>query len=118
MRWLRDFCRIVVPGLIPVRSGVFFDGLGRCTKKDLQALEQKRAKVARQRHIWIANRQPFMAHMLERIGFVDETRLKTNMAKTTGGAPRGQRALTTPIPYPKWPALIHRTDRMPTRGAV
>lgn len=58
---------------------------------DIQALEQKRAKVARQRHIWIVHRQPFMAHMLERIGFLDETWLKTNMAKTTGWAPRGQR---------------------------
>ncbi len=42
-------------------------------------------KVARERHIWIVHRQPFMAHMLERIGFLDETWLKTNMTKTTGG---------------------------------
>ena len=52
---------------------------------------QKRVNVARQRHIWITRRQPFMAHMLERIGFLDETWLKTNMAKRSGWAPRGKR---------------------------
>ncbi len=67
----------------------------------MQALEQKRAKVARQRHFWIVHRQPFMAHMLERIGFLDETWLKTNMAKTTGWAPRGQR-LVDHAPFGHW----------------
>ncbi|WP_274379271.1 IS630 family transposase [Rhodophyticola sp. CCM32] len=67
----------------------------------MQALEQKRAKVARQRHIWITHSQPFMAHMLERIGFIDETWLKTNMAKTTGWAPRGQR-LVDHAPFGHW----------------
>jgi len=65
--------------------------LGLTQKKDLQALEQKRADVARRRHLWVTHRQPFMAHMLDRIAFVDETWLKTNMAKTTGWAPRGRR---------------------------
>jgi hypothetical protein len=52
--------------------------------------EQRRSKVARERRIWIVHRQPFMAHMLERIGFLDEIWLTTNMTKTTGWAPRGQ----------------------------
>jgi transposase len=47
------------------------------------------------------HRQPFMAHMLERIGFLDETWLKTNMAKTTGWAPRGQR-LVDHAPFGHW----------------
>ena len=47
--------------------------LGLTHKKNVQALEQKCAKVARQRHIRITHCQPFMAHMLERIGFLDET---------------------------------------------
>jgi len=65
------------------------------TKKDLQALEQKRKDVAGLRNIWITKRQPFMANHLERLAFIDETSVKTNMAKTTGWAPRGQRL--TPV---------------------
>ena len=42
-----------------------------------------------------------MAHMLERIGFLDETWLKTNMAKTTGWAPPGQR-LVDHAPFGHW----------------
>jgi transposase len=42
-----------------------------------------------------------MVHMLERIGFLDETWLKTNMAKTTGWAPRGQR-LVDHAPFGHW----------------
>ena len=69
--------------------------------KNIQALEQKCARVARQRHVWITHRQPFMAHMLDRIGFPDETWLKTNMARTTGWAPRGQR-LVVHAPFGHW----------------
>lgn len=70
-------------------------------KKDLQALEQKRAYVVDQRHSWITRRQPFMAHMLERLVFIDETWLKTNMAKRTGWALRGQR-LVDYAPFGHW----------------
>ena len=47
-----------------------FKRLGLTHKKDIQALERKRAKVVRERHIWIAHRQPFMTQMLERIGLL------------------------------------------------
>src|SRR6056297_1403141 len=60
-------------------------------KKDLQALEQKRKDVADLRHIWITKRWPFMANSLERLAFIDDTSANTNMAKTTGWAPCGQR---------------------------
>ncbi len=43
------------------------------------------------RRVWIAKRQPFMVGHLERLAFIDETSLKTNMVKTTGWAPRGAR---------------------------
>jgi len=43
-----------------------------------------------------------MAHMLKRIGFLDETWLKTNMVKMTGWAPRGQR-LVDHAPLGHWP---------------
>jgi transposase len=42
-----------------------------------------------------------MANHLERLVFVDETSVKTNMAKTTGWAPRGQR-LVDHAPFGHW----------------
>ena len=45
------------------------------------------------RHVWITKRQPFMASHLERLAFIDETSVKTNMIKTTGRARRGQRLI-------------------------
>jgi transposase len=57
--------------------------------------------VAAERRIWIAKRQPFMANLLTRIGFIDETSLKTNMAKTTGWAPKGER-LVDHAPFGSW----------------
>jgi hypothetical protein len=42
-----------------------------------------------------------MAKLLTRIGFIDETSVKTNMAKTTGWAPRGER-LVDHAPFGSW----------------
>jgi len=42
-----------------------------------------------------------MAHMLKRMAFIDETWLKTNMAKRTGWAPRGRR-LVDHAPFGHW----------------
>ena len=42
-----------------------------------------------------------MANHLERLAFIDETSVKTNMAKTTGWAPRGQR-LVDHTPFGHW----------------
>jgi transposase len=53
------------------------------------------------RHLWISKRQPFMARHLERLSFVDETSLKTNMVKITGWAPRGKR-LGDHTPFGHW----------------
>ena len=75
--------------------------MGRFPDEHLQALEQKRQDVADLRRIWIGKRQPFMARHLERLVFIDETSVKTNMAKTTGWAPRGQR-LTGHAPFGHW----------------
>ena len=46
-------------------------------------------------------RQPFMANHLERLAFIDETSVKTNMVKPTGWAPRGQR-LVDHAPFGHW----------------
>jgi len=70
-------------------------------KKDLQAVEQKRPEVRQARHVWITRRQPFMANLLPRIGFIDETSLKTNLAKTTGWFPKGAR-LIDHAPFGHW----------------
>ena len=50
-------------------------------QKDLRASEQKRPDVARDRAIWKTRRPPFMRDHLERLVFIDETSLKTNMTK-------------------------------------
>ena len=71
-------------------------------EKDRQALEQKRKDVADLRNIWITKRQPLMANHLERLAFIDEPSVKTNMARTTGWAPRGQR-LVDQAPFGHWP---------------
>ena len=42
-----------------------------------------------------------MAHHLQRLAFIDETSIKTNMAKTTGWAPCGQRLLDH-APFGHW----------------
>ena len=42
-----------------------------------------------------------MRNLLPRIGFIDETSLKTNMAKTAGWSPRGAR-LTDYAPFGHW----------------
>lgn len=53
------------------------------------------------RHVWITRRQPFMSNHLESLTFIDETSVKTNMAKTTGWAPRGAR-LVDHAPFGHW----------------
>lgn len=70
-------------------------------KKDLRAAEQKRPDVSEARHVWVTRRQPFLRGQLHRIGFIDETALKTNMSKTTGWAPRGER-LVDHVPFGHW----------------
>jgi len=42
-----------------------------------------------------------MRNLLPRIGFIDETSLKTNMAKTTGWSPKGKR-LIHHTPFGHW----------------
>ena len=42
-----------------------------------------------------------MRNLLPRLGFIDETALKTNMAKTTGWSPKGAR-LIDHAPFGHW----------------
>jgi transposase len=81
--------------------GRWLHRLGRSHKKTLLAAEQMRPDVAQARTFWINRRQPFMRTHLERLAFIDETSLKTNMIKTTGWAPVGQR-LIDHTPFGHW----------------
>ena len=60
-----------------------------------------RPDVARARTFWIVRRQSYMRNHLERLVFIDETSLKTNMIKTTGWAPVGERLLDH-TPFGHW----------------
>jgi transposase len=75
--------------------------LASAIKKTLLASEQLRPDVAEARRVWIETRQPDMANMLERLVFIDETSLKTNLVKTTGWAPVGAR-LIDHAPFGHW----------------
>ena len=57
--------------------------------------------VAERRRVWVETRQPDMSNMLERLVFIDETSLKTNLVKTTGWAPVGAR-LIDHAPFGHW----------------
>ena len=62
-------------------------------KKTVLASEILRPEVAERRRVWAETIQPDAANMLERLVFIDETSLKTNLVKTTGRAPVGQRLI-------------------------
>ena len=81
--------------------GKWLHRLGLSHKKTLLASEILRPDVAERRRIWVETRQPDMANMLERLVFIDETSLKTNLVKTTGWAPKGQR-LIDHAPFGHW----------------
>jgi len=75
--------------------------LASVIKKTLLASEQVRPDVAERRKAWIEERQPAFANTLEKLVFIDETSLKTNLVKTTGWAPVGQR-LIDHAPFGHW----------------
>lgn len=53
------------------------------------------------RRIWIGKSEPFKARQLERLAFIDEKSLKTNMATTTCLASRGK-CLIDHAPFGHW----------------
>ena len=86
---------------IAARSAGGCIALTSAIKKTLLASEILRPDVAERRRVWIETRQPDMANMLERLVFIDETSLKTNLVKTTGWAPVGKR-LIDHAPFGHW----------------
>src|SRR5262245_50434123 len=67
-------------------------------KKTAHASEQDRPDVVRRRQAWFDG-QPDLEP--ERLVFIDETWAKTNMARTHGRAPRGER-LRVGVPHGHW----------------
>ena len=115
--WLRDRLKVkgdltldeivaemaTVHGLTVHRGSVgkWLHRLGLSHKKNLLASEILRPDVAERRRVWVGTFQPDLANMLERMVFIDETSLKTNLVKTTGWAPVGKR-LVDHAPFGHW----------------
>ena len=92
----------------PLGIGATSSATGRCSaflcatasreKKTGHAAEQDRPDVLTQRRAW-RDSQPGLDP--ERLVFIDETWAKTNMARTHGWAPRGER-LRMAVPHGHW----------------
>jgi len=67
-------------------------------KKTLHAAEQERPDVAATRQAWREGQAELEA---ARLIFIDETWVKTNMARVYGRTPRGQRLIGT-VPHGHW----------------
>ena len=79
----------------------FFEHEGISFKKSLYASEQDRPDVARRRTQW----KKYQGRLdPARLVFIDETWSKTNMTRTHGRAPRGER-LIAKAPHGRWRTL-------------
>jgi len=84
-----------------VRCGCFCTREGLTFKKSLFATEQDRPWIARRRAQW----KKYQGRLdPRRLVFIDETWAKTNMTRTHGRAPQGQR-LIAKVPHGKWRTL-------------
>jgi hypothetical protein len=70
-------------------------------KKSLIATERRRAKVRRQRENWFKHRIPAVSKHPERVVFIDETSVKTNLTRQRGWTPCGNR-LIMDAPFGSW----------------
>ena len=102
----------VVQGVTVHRGSVgkWLHRLGLSHEETLLASEQLRPVVTERRRDWVEARQPAMANMLERLVFIDETMLKTDLVKTTGRAPRSRPDGSSP------PTTSPRTNRRASGG--
>src|SRR5436853_2066079 len=90
----------------------FFEHEGISFKKSLHASEQDRPDVARRRVQW----KKYQGRLdPARLVFIDETWAKTNMTRTHGRSPRGER-LVAKVPQGRWRTLTFlaalRSDRI------
>jgi len=97
MHWLRQRAfRCITPP-----SPTCYPGSTSRTKKSLVATERRRAKVKQRRADWFRHRLPAIAAMPDRVVFIDETAVKTNLTRLRGRAKRGER-LTIDAPFGSW----------------
>src|ERR1700739_2154099 len=83
------------------RSGTSSSTKASASKKSLYASEQDRPDVARRRTQW----KKYQGRLdPARLVFIDETWAKTNMTRTHGRAPRGER-LVAKAPHGRWRTL-------------
>ncbi|WP_310619020.1 IS630 family transposase [Flexibacterium corallicola] len=75
--------------------------LGYTYKKSLVATERGKLHVQNARDEWRHTRQPIMRDLPERLVFLDETSVKTNLTRLRGRAFKGERALDT-APFGRW----------------
>src|SRR3984885_565615 len=102
-RWTRSSQRCTSTGFQEAarRCFVFWSGPASRTKKVLHASEQERADVARARRRWIREQKLLdSSHLV----FLDETSVNTNMTRTYGRAPRGERVIGH-VPFGAWKTL-------------
>lgn len=90
----------------------FFEHEGISFKKSLHASEQERSDVTRRRAQW----KKYQGRLdPSRLVFIDETWAKTNMTRSHGRAPIGQR-LVAKVPHGRWRTLTFlaalRSDRI------
>lgn len=91
----------MAPRAAHLLSGVSSPMLDSALKKSLHASEQDRPDVARRRRQWTQHQNKVDP---KRLVFIDETWMKTNMTRTHGRCPRGQR-LVAKMPYGHWKTL-------------
>ena len=90
----------------------FWSGTASLLKKVLHASEQERADVARARRRWM-RKQGLLdsTHLV----FIDETSVNTNLTRSYGRGPRGDRVIGR-VPFAAWKTLTFvaalRCDRM------
>jgi hypothetical protein len=82
--------------------GYALDRLGYTFKKrSLIADERRKARVRQARADWIKHRLPAMRKVPERLVFIDETSVKTNLTRLRGRAKKGER-LFGAAPFGSW----------------
>ena len=81
--------------------GEYSSGTHNVQKKTLVADERRKVRVRRARDEWIKHRIPAMREAPERLVFIDETSVKTNLTRLRGRARRGER-LPGAAPFGTW----------------
>ena len=95
------WCPPPVLSPMPHRLGAFCASLGTRTKKSLVATERLRARVKHQRQEWLRYRTPKMQAHPDRLVFIGETSVKTNLTRLRGRSLCGKR-MEMAAPFGAW----------------